>query len=208
MRLICLLSIATLAVTACSANVATLSDTERFAKLYETSFETPADSTEAYILDRRVRINSEALPGVWFYSQLNTGETKKLYRQRVYNIVEDTERGGLTQKTYVLNDASAFEDVWDSPEKLAELTRNDFKPLFDVGCEPFWIEREDKAWSGYVDPKDCIIDSKRRNTQIRIESESFLSSEKYQTTERGYDFDMNFLWGSKPGEVNTLYPVR
>ena len=208
MRLTFLLPIAALALTACSASVDQVSDIERFSALYDQTFQTPADSEETFIRDRRVRIASDALPGVWFYSQMNTGDTRKLYRQRVYNIVDDTARGGLTQKAYVLNDAPAFENVWDAPQKLSSLTQDDFKPLFGEGCEPLWTAQDDGAWSGYVDPKGCLIDSKRRDTQIRIESESFLSAEEYKTTERGYDFDMNFLWGSQPGEINTLYVIK
>lgn len=208
MRPMYLFFAAALLLSACATNVGGVSDTDRFAALYGKTFQSSADSEDAFIRDRRVRINSADLPGVWFYSQMNTGETKKLYRQRVFNIIEDETREGLIQKTYVLNDAPAYVGVWDNPQKLSALTRDDFKPLFGEGCEPFWVAKEDGAWSGYVDPEGCVIDSERRNTQIRIESESFLSSEQYQTTERGYDFDMNFLWGSKPGEINTLYVIE
>ncbi|MEO1576556.1 MAG: CpcT/CpeT family chromophore lyase, partial [Pseudomonadota bacterium] len=60
--------------------------------------------------------------------------------------------------------------------------------------------------SGYVDPQTCVVDSARRGRKIRIESESRLSPSAYQTSERGFDLEMNPLWGSEPGTYVTLHP--
>lgn len=186
----------------------TPSPLEQFAAVYDNTFETPKTGDSPIIRDRRVRIASDNLAGVWFYSQMNTGEDFKLYRQRIFNFIERGDGQGIVQKTYVLNQPEIYANAWDNPELLATLTQDDFKPMFDMGCDTAWTETGDGAWTGYVDPQRCIIDSTRRNMKIRIESESVLSSDKYQTTERGYDIDMNFLWGSKPGEMNTLLAVE
>ncbi|WP_371398126.1 chromophore lyase CpcT/CpeT [Fretibacter rubidus] len=186
----------------------TPSTSEQFAVIFDKTFETAKDSDGSIIRDRRMRIKSDALTGVWFYSQMNTGEDFKLYRQRVYNFVERDDGQGLVQKAYGLNDPERYADVWERPELLAQLTQDDFKPTFNAGCDPQWTQGSNGDWSGYVDPQTCVIDSKRRNMQIRIESESFLSADLYQTTERGYDIDMNFLWGSKPGEMNTRFVTQ
>ena len=139
---------------------------------------------------------------------MNTGEDFKLYRQRVFNFIESDNGQGIVQKTYVLNSPDYYVNVWDHPERLAQLTSENFKPMFDADCDTQWTRDGSGDWAGYVNPQSCIIESSRRNMQIRIESENVLSAQKYQTTERGYDIDMNFLWGSKPGEMNTLLVVE
>ena len=181
---------------------------ESFATLVGRTFETPTSDTKNIIRDRRVRIRSDALLGVWLYSQMNTGETHKLYRQRVLQFTLSEDGKKIIQKAYSLNNPDAYVDVWGKPNVLKILTPDDIKPYFSEGCDQVWRQDISEGWKGYVDPKTCTITSKRRNTDIRIESEGYLSKSEYRTTERGYDTDMNFLWGSKPGEMITLYPVN
>jgi len=180
---------------------------ESFAKLVDRTFETPESDTENIIRDRRVRIHSETLSGVWFYSQMNTGDMHKLYRQRVLQMTLSEDGGTIIQKAYGLKEPDAYVDLWEKPNLLKTLTPDDIKPYFNEGCDQVWRADMGDGWKGYVDPKTCSITSKRRNKDIRIESESYLSKTEYRTTERGYDIDMNFLWGSKPGEMIALYPT-
>lgn len=195
-------------LASCAAPKASTLDLENFAEVYENTFETSPDSGDGFVRDQRVRVRAEGLPGVWFYNQLNTGDTRKLYRQRVSHITTDTARDVLLQATYTLNDPAALENAWENPAVLTALTRDDINPLFNVGCELTWKQKSSETWRGYVDPKSCVIDSKRRNKKIRIESESELSTDLYRTSERGYDIDMNYVWGSSPGEMISLYPVQ
>jgi len=215
MRSGCYISLIAFALISCAQSSKSNADPaqdrlEAFAAVYGIDFKTPPDNTEAIIHDVRVRLPSDTLSGLWFYTQLNTGEDRKLYRQRLTHIVYDAGQDVFVQKTYVLKDPAAFENAWLNPDTLSSVTEADFEPLSNSGCLLVWTHQETDAvqsWSGYVDPKTCIIKSKRRDTDIRIESESYLSKDLYKTSERGFDQDMNYLWGSKPGEMITLYPA-
>lgn len=195
-------------LTACQSTASDKADITAFVSLVENTFETPAEGAENNIRDRRVRIVSDALDGVWFYTQLNTGPERKLYRQRISNLSLSQDEGAIIQKTYGLNQPEKYVDAWDNPELLGDLKRTDFKSYFDEGCEQIWRPQADGSWLGYVDPKSCVISSKRRNKDIRIESEGFLSKDIYRTNERGYAMDMTFLWGTQPGEYIDLFPVH
>ena len=202
-----------IALSACGAetpqnNLPINADINVFASLVENTFVTPPENTDTIIKDRRVRVYSDALDGIWFYTQLNTGADGKLYRQRLSNLTLSDDGSAIVQRTYGLKDPSLYENAWEFPERLKALTEADFKPYLTSGCEQIWKPTQTSAWSGYVDPMTCVITSKRRNKDIRIESEGYLSKDEYRTNERGYDMDMTFLWGSKSGEMITLYPVR
>lgn len=182
-------------------------DIDGFAQLFERHFQTSPDNKETIIFDKRIRVKSEALKGYWFYTQLNTGKAHKLYRQRLSHMKPSEDGTAIIQITYGLNEPEIYADGWTRPELLNSLTTNDFKSYFQKGCEQIWRPDEKGGWAGYVDPKTCVITSKRRNKDIRIESEAYLTKDIYRTNERGYEMDMTFLWGTKPGEYIDLYPV-
>jgi len=183
-------------------------DVDELAILYEQTFETPEDHQDMIIRDQRIRVTSDALQGAWFYTQLNTGAEGKLYRQRLSHLQLSADGTAIVQKTYALKTPESYEDAWEKPELLNALKPADFQSYFTDGCELIWRAKAPDAWAGYVDPKTCVVSSKRRNKDIRIESEVYLSKDIYRTNERGYEMDMTFLWGTKPGEYIELYPVR
>jgi len=178
------------------------------ASLIENTFETAADNTETVIRDQRIRIQSDALEGIWFYTQLNTGVEEKLYRQRLSNLRLSANGTTIIQKTYGFKAPELYVNAWENTERLNALTPDDFESYFTKGCELVWRSVAQGEWTGYVDPQTCIVSSKRRNRDIRIESEVFLSKDIYRTNERGYEMDMTFLWGTKPGEAIELFPLN
>ena len=182
-------------------------DLKAFATLAEGIFETPKDSEDSIIRDRRVRVKSPHLEGVWMYSQLNTGRDYKIYRQRVFRFTPAQNGQVIVQNSFGLKMPELYMDAWKTPDLLSSLSPEDIEPYFSDGCEQNWTAQPGGAWRGYVDPKTCVIMSTRRNKEIRIESEGYLSKDVYQTTERGFEMDMSFLWGSKPGEMITLNRV-
>lgn len=203
-----LIAVMTLCLASCAPTVeGSQAKLDEFARLLERTFETAPDNAESQIRDKRVSVGSEALSGYWFYTQLNTGKDRKLYRQRISHIKLSDDRTTIIQKTYGLNDPEKYIDAWKTAALLKSLTRADFESYFSEGCEQVWTPVKEGAWSGYVDPQTCVISSKRRNKDIRIESEAYLSNDIYRTNERGYDMDMTFLWGTKPGDYIDLYPV-
>ena len=68
------------------------------------------------------------------------------------------------------------------------------------GCVQSWTRDADGIWHGSVDPLTCVIFSERRQTTIRIGSDSYYQGSTYGTSERGFDEAMSLLWGSEPGE--------
>ena len=182
-------------------------DMDGFIQLFERSFQTSPDNKESIIFDKRVGVKSEVLKGYWFYTQLNTGEARKLYRQRLSQMKLSDDGTAIIQITYGLNEPETYVDSWTRLDLLKSLSADDFKPYFQKGCEQIWRPDERGGWAGYVDPETCIITSKRRNKDIRIESEAYLSRDVYRTNERGYEMDMRFLWGTKLGEYIELFPV-
>lgn len=167
------------------------------------TFQTAPDDPVNTIRDRRVRIASPDFEGVWLYYQLNTGDDWTVYRQRVIELSEDDD--AVIQKTYGLKDPEGFIDVWERPEQLASLSRDDIEPYFEEGCEQVWSRDEQDQWRGYVDPENCKIFSERRQSNISIEAEARLDQSTYRQTERGFDADGNQLFGTKPGEFIVLY---
>lgn len=183
-------------------------DLEALAALMENSFATPPENTDSVLRDRRVRVSSDALEGVWFYTQINRAAEEKVYRQRLSHLTLSEDGKSVVQNAYGLKTPEKYTDAWNTPGLLSSISADDYDPYFDGGCEQAWTPEPDGGWTGYVDPLTCIIKSKRRNQEIRIESEGYLSKDEFRTNERGFDKDMNFLWGSKPGEMITLYPTR
>lgn len=182
----------------------TKTNLDSFTDLMVDTFETSPDNKEDQILDRRVRITSPSLDGIWVYTQLNTGEERKLYRQRVANLSASKDGKNIIQKTYGLLEPENFENAWETPEKLETLTRDNIEKYFETGCEMIWTPTPESTWQGYVDPAKCKVASKRRNMDIHIESEARLGPDQYQTNERGFDSEMIQLWGTPPGVYITL----
>ncbi len=183
---------------------------ENLNELYQLSlrqFKTLPADTDTIITDRRAEVTSPHLDGKWFYSQLNTRKEQKLYRQRLNKLELSADGKSVLQLTYLLKSPDEFEDAWDFPDKLQNITQNDIEKFFNAGCELVWTPNKDASWTGYVSPETCRIYSGKRDTHIRIESDAYMSPETYKTTERGFSDDMDFLWGSKPGEFITLKPI-
>lgn len=187
-------------------NKLTKADLEAFALLVDRHFRTAETDTENIVLDRRIRLNNPLGNGIWFYAQLNTGQDLKLYRQRLNQLTLSADGNAIIQTSYVLKEPQKFVDTWTKAELLNDLNSEDYKPFFENGCEQVWKKTAGGSWYGRVNPDSCTIQSKRRNKQIRIESEGLLSTEQYQTNERGFEMDGTFLWGTKPGEYISLIP--
>lgn len=190
-----------------AATVKTLTDADldAFVALMTDVFETAPDDPDNDIRDQRVLIDAPALDGVWIYYQLNTGEDRKVYRQRVIHLRISENDEALIQSTYGLNEPASYVDAWANPTLLSALTKEKMKPYFEEGCEQVWRPDGAKSWRGYVDPTTCRIFSERRQQYIFIEAEARLDESAYRQTERGIDGEGNILFGTAPGEFIVLY---
>ncbi|MEM9169133.1 MAG: chromophore lyase CpcT/CpeT [Pseudomonadota bacterium] len=194
-------SVAAVWASAVASDAETL---ERFADLMTDTFATAPDDPDNNFVDRRVRVASAALPGVWLYYQLNTGPERKLYRQRVIELAR-ADDGAIVQTTYELKAPETYVDGWDRPAALNALTPDDLEPFANQGCAQVWRLTTEGAWRGRVDPATCRIFSQRRGEEIAIEAEAILDDETYRQTERGFDASGAKLFGSEPGDFIVLY---
>ena len=167
-------------------------------------FATSPDNLEATIIDRRVAIAIDGETGFWFYSQLNTGDDQKLYRQRFHHVSASEDGQSLVQRSYVPVNAERLVDAWMKKGALTQITAADMKPALGEGCEQVWKVDTTGVWRGTVDPKTCTIFSQRRQQKIGIGADGYYDGNSYGTSERGFDENMNKIWGSEPGQYITL----
>lgn len=171
-------------------------------------FATAPGNTNATIIDRRIAFNVRGAEGVWFYSQLNTGENLAIYRQRFHQLSLSDDGSKVIQRSFVPRDPERFVDAWENHDVIALLSEDDMEPALGEGCEQVWTREANGIWRGKVDPRSCEIFSERRQAVIRIGAEGFYDGDTMGTTERGFDADMNPIWGSQPGEFITLTRCR
>ncbi|MEM7502563.1 MAG: chromophore lyase CpcT/CpeT [Pseudomonadota bacterium] len=191
-----------------SADPATL---ERFAELLQGRYDTHAATTAAAndaderLIDSRQRIDAPALGPVVFYLQLNRGGELDLYRQRilVFTIID----GRIHQNAFTLKDPSRFENADTGDAVLEQVSEDDIEPMFVSGCTQVWTATAE-GFSGYTDPATCRIVSSRTGNPRRIEAETVLTEDFLGLAERGYDDDMNQLFGTPQGERTRLGRVR
>jgi len=171
------------------------------ARVMEGVFQTPKDSENNFV-DTRLTMAAMG-EGEWLYQQINTGEERKVYRQRVLQLIDGPD-GGVVQQTWKLKDDAGKHDLLIDREMLVGLTVEDIEAALPAGCDQLWRVQQDGSWYGHVDPAVCQIFSERRQATIGIESEVELSAEQMLTTERGYDSDGKQLFGTDPGEFIVL----
>lgn len=176
-----------------------------FAALMTGAFATAPDDPEYNFIDRRALARVAGADGLWLYTQLNTGEEKRVYRQRLSQLTLSAAGDAIIQRTYGLKTPDAFVDAWATPGRLDNLTEEDFEPYFNEGCEQIWRQTAPGAWAGYVDPATCKVFSERRQAEIAIEAEARTDGDIYRQTERGFDADGAQLFGTAPGELIALY---
>ena len=202
-----LLRLLLLVPLAVGADSATL---ERLAELMQGRYDSHPPGIETNVpdaerlVDSRQRADAPALGDVVFYLQLNRGADRTLYRQRILVFTE--KNGEIEQAAYTLKDAERFVDAEVGDPVLSGLTLDDVAPMFGDGCGQIWTADGD-AFVGYVNPATCRIVSTRTGKPRRIEANSLLLVDGLSVSERGYDDDMNQLFGSPPGEATTLIRI-
>lgn len=162
-----------------------------------------ATPVEQRIVDSRQRLDAPELGDAVFYLQLNQGADLKLYRQRILVLSVDPENGAITQKAYTLREPEKFIDARSGDAILEGLSESDIEPMFREGCGQRWTADGD-AFRGYTDPATCRIISSRTGKPRRIEAVNLLTVDSLALVERGYDDNMNQLFGTPPGESTAL----
>ena len=179
-----------------------------FANLLTGTFDTHARGEprgeQSRLIDRHVRIDAPEVGALVMYLQLNSGDELALYRQRV--LVFELDGDVIVQRAHQIADAERFVDLDEASAAEVSLTADDIKRMFESGCAQRW-RYANGQYSGYTDPATCRIISSRTGKPRRIEAESLLSVEGLAVTERGYDDEMNQLFGSAPGDMTMMFRV-
>nr|WP_070958429.1 chromophore lyase CpcT/CpeT [Hyphomonas sp. Mor2] len=186
--------------TAACASSPESSPAETLAGQMTGTFETAIGTDEA-MRDRRIQI-APLGAGEWLYYQVNHRSDLSVYRQRILQL-EPLPDGSVRQTAWTFDDAEAHADLWDKPNALAALTREDLSTGLEDGCAQVW-QLAEGVWRGTVDPETCIIDSTRRGMQIRIGAESVLEADALSLAERGFNLEGEQLWGTAPGDYYRL----
>lgn len=169
----------------------------------------PGDPNNNFTDQRfRLAFPNDDSGSAWVYLQLNTGDDRKVYRQRVLQLLPGDK--SVIQRTWLLKDPSAVLDQAGQPDDVDALTLADLeKPLLEEGCVQRWTyapasDAQPWEWVGVVDPKTCVIQSKRRNKRIGIGSEARLSATTLKQAERGFDLDGSQIWGTADGDFAVM----
>lgn len=195
------------------ATTAGAQDIEGLAKLMQGRFDSHPPGVETLapaderIVDSRQRVHASGLGDAVFYLQLNRGPELALYRQRILVLNADPESGAITQKAYTLREPERFVDARSGDSILDGLGANDIEPMFQEGCGQRWTADGD-AFVGFTDPQTCRIISGRTGKPRRIEARNLLVVNGLSLVERGYDDDMNQLFGTPQGESTSLIRVE
>ena len=175
---------------------------ERLAMLMDGTFVFDPGNQKAdqgYFSDRRERIDAASIGQYVFYLQLNQGEERRLYRQRILVISRNEENGQIEQRTYRLKEAERFADGSAANGDFDGFSDQDIEPYFEVGCVQVWTETTD-GYRGYVDPDRCRIISSRTGKPRLIEAENLLTADSLSLAERGFSPEREQLFGTPPGE--------
>ncbi|MEM7765490.1 MAG: chromophore lyase CpcT/CpeT [Pseudomonadota bacterium] len=204
-----LLSVIVLFVSGC-ATTAEPDIAQQLADLMVGDFASlPADRNQ--FVDRRRRLSALG-EGHWVYLQLNSGSDRVLYRQRLLQLVAQSD-GSILQRTYSLQHEADKRDLIEDSERLGTLVFDDLEPAMAEGCDMVWraanaspagASPTSMRFRGVVSPDRCVIQSKRRNQPLAIGAETLLGVSAIWQAERGFDLQGNALWGSAPGEFNKL----
>ena len=156
-----------------------------------------------FLSDWRQRIDAPALGDTVFYLQLNQGEDRELYRQRILVLTVDTETDSIRQTAYTLRNPEPFVDAMSTSDVFNDLGPGAVERLLGEGCAQHWTET-DGGFTGYVDPERCRIISSRTGNPRRIEALTVLTATTLDLAERGFDDEGNHLFGSAEGETTRL----
>jgi hypothetical protein len=167
------------------------------------TFTTAGGELSGPMMTQHLAIAATGLPGPAFYSQINTGGDRRLYRQRI-NVLVPAGAGRVRVISHALVEPARF--AADRP--LPAITSADLKPGFEAtpesDCSMIWQQTAINAWRGRIDAGRCRIVSARRGTTIGLEAEAELDARSLRQTERGIGADGSRLFGTAPGVLIEL----
>lgn len=161
-------------------------------------------NNKVYLQDER-QLLTPLGKGVWLHFRRERDGV--LYRERVIQLL-DQPNGYVLQQTWrlVAPEIPVTQITLDKLQSDA-ISGNDIE-----NCRHIWRpvaeSRSVHYWRAEINPDNCVIYSARRDTEIRIGSESKLTATTLEEAERGFTIDGTFLWGTPVGQFARMTRVE
>ncbi len=180
----------------------------RFSSLPQTEAEiaaaVPEEDRHPALIAHHVGFEGEALSfsGAKIYAQLDrAGETgdRRVYRQRIYLLSSQQDGSVRMSVAEIVQDKRAA--IVDGPRTELEALTDADLILFDPGCDAIWT-RNEKGWSGVMDPGTCKRLSARRGEMLSIGGTFSIAQGEFTHSEEGFYADGSRLFGRTDGVPN------
>ncbi len=146
-------------------------------------------------------------PVVFYAEQYRDGDPANIYRQRIYVLSKDHDRGAIRLRVHIPDDAAALAGAYRDPALLAHLSPA-ATTVWD-GCDVFWQYRDDR-FEGSLDPGTCQFDSAAFGERVQLEETLTLFKDALWFADRGLSLDGRYLFGmrgSEPAKALRAYPM-
>jgi hypothetical protein len=121
---------------------------------------------------------------VFYVLQYMDGDSTKIYRQRIYNFIEDVKENALRLDIYTFKvDSLFYYSNWHA-EKITAITIQDIKPV--EGCAVYW-KKIGENFVGYMPPKQCHFVSKRSGKTIYATDSLLLNKNEIWIRDEAFD---------------------
>ena len=129
-----------------------------------------------------------------FYVEQRMVKTGHVFRQRIYEISPDQDRGALRLDIYKFTDEQRWRGVHTKPEEAAKLTQADLTPM--PGCQVYWTyEVDQEHFKGSMDKDQCRIVSARTRQPMIINDDLILESNAIMIRDVARNMDGKVLFG-------------
>ncbi|MHA7820177.1 MAG: chromophore lyase CpcT/CpeT [Erythrobacter sp.] len=156
------------------------------------------------------RVDLPAFGPITFYAEQRrwlsgTPIEGEVYRQRIYAITLDEERGAIRLRVHVPKDQTALLGAFAEPSLLEGLTPAD--TVVWPGCDLIW-KWEEGRFIGRLDPGACRFDSPAYGQKVQLEEYLLLSPDEMHFADRGLTMDGEYLFGMRGGEPTIARRAR
>jgi hypothetical protein len=144
-----------------------------------------------------------------FVKQTLDNDTSKIYRQRMYRLTDQAEKG-IQLEIFSFIDEKKFQMLEKSPALGASLTMADLKST--PGCEVFWKYQQSGAnansFTGTMIKNGCKIISRSTGAPIYISDTLKLSESELWISDLATDANGKVVWGRTDGKSHVNRKVR
>lgn len=177
---------------------------DNYAQVWEEKEQkTPYPHEHIHSIFRRVPLPALG-PHIFYVKQYLDGDPQKVYRQRLYSFVPNSQENALELRIYTFPDEQAVMDAHLNPAKLAGLTLDKLRAT--PGCEVYW-RGQGAEFLGTMKPT-CRVNSQRSGKTIVITDNLKLNQEAIWINDQATDTAGNYVFGNRSGQPHKLKRCR